>query len=540
MEEDLPTPSADKICLVDAQIKTESTGNSKTMIQISSSSENKSPSINKQEDLLKSTKDEINKMREENKRLKVTLTRMINDYQSLQLHFSTVSQQEDAKRAVETIPASDEEEHELVSLRLGTSSNGQIYRKEDENTENTADKDKGRKENLEEDLTLRLDCKLYDACSRGLIKQQLIARKEEESSPCKMVKDLRNNGSEDEALEKPQVKKTRVCVRTRCNGPMVNDGCHWRKYGQKIAKGNPWPRGYYRCTVAPGCPVRKKVQRCAKDMTILITTYEGNHNHPLSVSATAMASTTSAEACMLLSGSSSTAQLATTLTDHAYKSTTHLITSSAYPHGLNFGISDMSRQGPPCLPNYTLPSITTSPTVTLDLTAHSRVNQFSLVSSNFATRPRYSPPSIFSFSSPKSNTKATPAWSSGYYSYGSQSSKEGSFLSSNHSRLSQESFYQHYLQKTTNPKDPGHQHKLTDTIAKTTTEDPRFQFALTDIVPSYVGANEAESLGFKSRGRDHDRDPQRFNSVPYFTTMGRGNMCSWSYLDINPRFQAQE
>lgn len=78
---------------------------------------------------------------------------------------------------------------------------------------------------------------------------------------------------------KPKVSK--IFVRTEKSDTKlgVKDGYQWRKYGQKVTKDNPSPRAYFKCANAPMCPVKKKVQRSIEDPSILVATYEGEHNH---------------------------------------------------------------------------------------------------------------------------------------------------------------------------------------------------------------------------------------------------------------------
>ncbi|KAL2492911.1 putative WRKY transcription factor 72 [Abeliophyllum distichum] len=339
--------------------------------------------------------------------------------------------------------------------------------------------------------------------------------------PHNMLKNTVRNG-DDELSQQNPVKRARVSVRVRCDTPTMNDGCQWRKYGQKIAKGNPCPRAYYRCTVAPSCPVRKQVQRCADDMSILITTYEGTHNHPLPVSATAMASTTSAAASMLMTGSS------TSGSSGATTSSTLSTTNSVNLNGLNFHFSDNSRSKPFYLPNSSLLSSHSFPTITLDLTSNSAS---SARLGNFP--PRYSTTNL-NFSSLESN--ALPiSWSNGVLSYGNPPYNKNQTGSLSFGSHPQENLYQSYLQKNLNPTQ---QSLPPDTIAAATkaiTSDPSFQSALAAALTSIIGSGgaTASTAGNQTVGDKSSTEPN-YPILSSFPSTSNVNKCAPSFQNKSP------
>ncbi|KAL2321956.1 hypothetical protein Fmac_026335 [Flemingia macrophylla] len=408
----------------------------------------------KVDDELETTKAEMGVVIEENERLKVRLNKIMSEYRTLEMQFQDMLKQGTTKKGEKGNEEKLLEESDLVSLSLGRVGSTNINNQKSD--EKIIKVSKASKDD-EGELTLGLECKFETSKSGSPENSCEVAKEEGGGTQIKRTRD-----TEDEVAEQNPAKKPRVSVRARCDTPTMNDGCQWRKYGQKIAKGNPCPRAYYRCTIAPSCPVRKQVQRCAEDLSILITTYEGTHNHSLPPSAIAMASRTSAAASMLLSGSSSS--------------------TSATANSLNFYLSKPRQQL--YLSNPALSSSSPShPTITLDLTSHapssSSSSPFVRFTSGYNNQPRYPSSSSLSFNNRNLNMNMNMNMNTNILS------------SVNFGRQQVENIYQSYMQKTNSntalsqpvsvPADP------ISAATKVITTDPTFQSALAAALTSFIG-----------------------------------------------------
>ncbi|KAL8118232.1 WRKY transcription factor 72A-like [Apium graveolens] len=452
------------------------------------------------ENELDSAKAEMQEVREENQRLRTYLDKMMKDYQSLQTQFNNIVHEKDSPNKSKYDRALNhqdyrEHKHEApefdVSLSLGRSSSSELKRDNVRKHSSSPQKAETSTKTIEQEegLRLGLDCR-FDMQPSVLSKEGL-----PESSPEHSVdeeKEVQAQKSEkapedDEVSHQNPAKKARVSVRVRCDTPTMIDGCQWRKYGQKIAKGNPCPRAYYRCSVTPSCPVRKQVQRCSQDMSILITTYEGTHNHPLPIAAHAMASTTSAAAGMILSGSSTSGV--------GSSGASTAITTPAELHGLNYYLSNNSTSSRPpfYLPNSSISSSSSYPSITLDLTSSS-----SSMTNNFPSRYNVNSSSTnLNFStSLESNSTLPIFWGNGN-NYQLQNYTKNTQMgpSLNFGRQHQENFYPYsYMQKNNNDVAHAHQSMQMDknsieSATKAITADPNFQSALAAAITSMIGSN---------------------------------------------------
>ncbi|KAF2306490.1 hypothetical protein GH714_018536 [Hevea brasiliensis] len=131
---------------------------------------------------------------------------------------------------------------------------------------------------MQEDSSISIGEMNSTKAHRLVIQEEMKMKMNLKPKDCKLTKDGQNENEGILAAGSRTVREPRIVVQTTSDIDILDDGYRWRKYGQKVVKGNPNPRSYYKCT-SVGCPVRKHVERASHDARAVITTYEGKHNH---------------------------------------------------------------------------------------------------------------------------------------------------------------------------------------------------------------------------------------------------------------------
>nr|WCL15197.1 WRKY4060 [Atractylodes chinensis] len=137
--------------------------------------------------------------------------------------------------------------------------------------------------------------------SSGSVSNGPILVEEMDAPPPKKRVKKSSSASPGSVLKPP--KKPKFVVHAAGDVGISADGYRWRKYGQKMVKGNPHPRNYYKCTSA-GCPVRKHIEMAVDGTSEVILTYKGVHDHDMPIRTKEQGS----PSCLLLTAVSSTSK----------------------------------------------------------------------------------------------------------------------------------------------------------------------------------------------------------------------------------------
>ncbi|RWW43391.1 hypothetical protein BHE74_00050962 [Ensete ventricosum] len=213
---------------------------------------------------------ELERAKEENQKLRAMLNQVTSNYNALQMHLVALVQQRRASgnpqghdAVDEKIEAKSSNKHEGIVVPRQFMDLGPGGDIDEPSYSSTASRDQS--------LSLRSQTAVgsadYSAQKSRIDDKEIVPLDHEkytreDSSDNGWNPDKASKLTASKATEQAQdatMRKARVSVRARSEAPMITDGCQWRKYGQKMAKGNPCPRAYYRCTMATGCPVRKQV-----------------------------------------------------------------------------------------------------------------------------------------------------------------------------------------------------------------------------------------------------------------------------------------